>query len=468
VDQLPLAPVPRDRFGLRDAEMNRGLRLEVGSVDVSRAYRSLSIKSANNSLAVADFALDTSDPSVALLDFTGTVIISRAYGAHSQRLFTGTVLTADSKGELLHLSCMSLPEMNDRAVGGLAHWNAPAIDLIYLLVRTAGVSDDKTMIHGLEDLPYEMFEVAVPVSGVEVGNPVTIGEVTFVSASLGSQMAERFDADFEVTRQFIDASAYAVAYVGDKTMFRAERSAVHAIDTALAWLLVRSRYSSARLPTGPAENWRRDLTLTSPKRADLMVVRGLATQRQWIRRVDEPIRGGVLHLDSQDRGLVRPALVDRISPTKRQALLAAARAVAAADAITAITAIWESIEHYVGGKEANQLFNKRELKALRKAIPAEFSGRKRARIEDLIGQLNAAPLLARLRARLAEDSVPITDSEIDLLVQLRKVRNDVVHGRVATPPDDSVVKYGVAIVARMLVASMDGAMGMPGSSRESR
>jgi hypothetical protein len=63
--------------------------------------------------------------------------------------------------------------------------------------------------------------------------------------------------------------------------------------------------------------------------------------------------------------------------------------------------------------------------------------------------LNQAPLMARLRQALAEDGVPYTDEEFDMLQRVRKKRNDL-HGRSRQAPSESDLRYTLALVNRML------------------
>jgi hypothetical protein len=50
-----------------------------------------------------------------------------------------------------------------------------------------------------------------------------------------------------------------------------------------------------------------------------------------------------------------------------------------------------------------------------------------------------------------DEMVPISDGEVELLWKLRKLRNDVVHGRRSDVPAPEDVDYAMSIVARMLV-----------------
>jgi len=74
----------------------------------------------------------------------------------------------------------------------------------------------------------------------------------------------------------------------------------------------------------------------------------------------------------------------------------------------------------------------------------------------VVGQLNNAPLLIRLKKQLDDDKVPIDEGEIELLLKLRKLRNDVVHGRRSILPEPEDIEYAISIVARMLLCRIAG------------
>ena len=66
--------------------------------------------------------------------------------------------------------------------------------------------------------------------------------------------------------------------------------------------------------------------------------------------------------------------------------------------------------------------------------------------------------MTRLRGRLELEEVPYTDADLDLLSKLRRVRNSVSHGESPEVADSTTIDQGVAIVARMLVWRVVGAI----------
>ena len=73
-------------------------------------------------------------------------------------------------------------------------------------------------------------------------------------------------------------------------------------------------------------------------------------------------------------------------------------------------------------------------------------------LDSAFARLNNEPLRSRLRRRLREDAVPVTNHELQILDDLRQARNDAAHGRdLSKPLTPELVNYGISIVARMLV-----------------
>lgn len=131
-------------------------------------------------------------------------------------------------------------------------------------------------------------------------------------------------------------------------------------------------------------------------------------------------------------------------------MLALARAAHEVDPIGRVQALFEAIEFYVGDIKVDKLFSKCDRKGILRALPRLMAEQSR-RIEQLVGDLNNAPLRTRLMRALDIDGVLVTAPEIELLWRLRDLRNDVVHGRRSDLPVTEDVEYGVSIVSRMLV-----------------
>ena len=57
----------------------------------------------------------------------------------------------------------------------------------------------------------------------------------------------------------------------------------------------------------------------------------------------------------------------------------------------------------------------------------------------------------KVRERIRHDRVPLTQEEFDILVSLRRSRNDATHGRGVSEPDSGSLGRAAAIVARLLL-----------------
>jgi hypothetical protein len=93
-------------------------------------------------------------------------IITKTAGSE-RVLFTGFADSGEVDGNTVVIEAQGATELAERSTGRLAIKSAPAVDVIYLMARDAGYSDDRLQIQGLDDLPLELFQVMVPVAGIE-------------------------------------------------------------------------------------------------------------------------------------------------------------------------------------------------------------------------------------------------------------------------------------------------------------
>jgi hypothetical protein len=248
---------------------------------------------------------------------------------------------------------------------------------------------------------------------------------------------------------FTRAPCAAVALASGSRLLDAEAAALTRIDHALAWIAVSLRYALSHWPDGRPVRFARTAFHALPGRVDKAWVRGLATARQLVH--DTGPTGHRPQLDLERDHLVGepPA---RWSLQDRQAAAALRRAAAATDPIQAVTALWDAIEFYVAGTAAPELFSAAHLKALRKAVPKDLPAPLRARAIEAINRLNQPALLTRLRAAVEADGVPTADDEWDLLRDLRRSRNALVHGAGAqAAASRREIARATAFVARLLV-----------------
>jgi hypothetical protein len=256
-------------------------------------------------------------------------------------------------------------------------------------------------------------------------------------------------ANDEMWREF-DAFAYALVLVANRLCLDAEEAGLAAIDFALAWLTLRLRYGLADLPGSTEVNSKRAESLASPRRGDIVFIRGLTTSRRWLRQPRNVEAQREVQLDLLNPRFL-PALPS-LSMQERLAIHALARAASEPDLLARVHALFEAIEFYASGTSTDELFTGAERKAILDALPAELSDKQRARVADLLPHLNNAPVRIRLMKALDVDRVPLVrHADIELLWALRKLRNDVTHGRSSELPAVHDVEHATSIVARMLV-----------------
>jgi hypothetical protein len=137
----------------------------------------------------------------------------------------------------------------------------------------------------------------------------------------------------------------------------------------------------------------------------------------------------------------------------RLALASLSLATTSGEPLVQVQALSLALEAYASGRgNERKLFSKADLKKVRALLDDQFSPARQKRLDDLVGKLNEESHGLRLRRVVREDAVPVTDSELQLLTDLRQARNDIVHGtEVKRPPTRDQILYGIAVVSRMLV-----------------
>lgn len=363
--------------------------------------------------------------------------------------FTGFVVVVEPQGggETLLGMASSLLKAEEQMLGGLALSGIDAREVLWSMLRSTGRDPDMIDIEGYEPGPLEVFEVATALDGVTVDEATSLGEVRLLSRGPVSRVAE---GQGELEERYAEASTWAFVLITERTLFDAEAEGLRLIDASLAWLAARTRYSGAVLPGGSTRRFRRDWTRARVSRRDVVFVRGVSTGRRWLRHpygiADRP---NLILKEVDD--LNRLPLPPNLSPQMREAFSAWKRAAEETDPLAAVVALWECVEFYVSGVSVNDIFTKAERKAVRKKAIEELEGEQLRKVQDVIGRLNDAPLMTRLRKALKQDSVPYDEEELTLLKKLRNLRNDFVHGRSRELPSEEDLRHATAVVNRMLV-----------------
>lgn len=424
-----------------------------GDTEVGAAIDKVQTRSTVNELASAEFRLDLAlVPNVAI-DFSAEVRIVAEHAETQYPLFTGNVVNAEIDGEVAHVRCGAGIALEEQLMPPFASADLRGVDMLYLILRSVGFTEERMQLDGLDELPVEPFEVTVPIDGATAHEQKAIGDVRLLVPAEVEGALDTLNVADELAARFLGAPLYARAFEVGARGFDVEQEALREIDTALAWLGVRATFGLARLPTGAAVSFRRAQARARPTRRDVVLLRGLDTARRWIRILGTSPETSALPLD--EPGWFEPPLPAALTAQDRQALLACRRAAAEHDPLGRVNALWDSLEFYVANTALPPLFTKSDLKAIRGDLPEGLSAMQLQRVEGRLAELNAPPLMARLRAALSQDEVPISEGEMTLLQRLRRLRNTAVHGREAELPRAHELEQALAIVSRMLVFRVD-------------
>ncbi|MFI9642901.1 hypothetical protein ACIG87_23060 [Micromonospora sp. NPDC051925] len=433
--------------------------LLIGETDVSRWVTDFSFEHRIGPQNRAEFTLRKDVIDEVPLDYTGPVTLALHWNNKRHPQFFGLIELAFESQDGLQLLCRTSAELNDRSIVGLLHERVPYFEIIYTISRSAGYSDDQLDIHGMDTLALEEIEVIVPVQGIRVEEPVTIGDFELVPLSEISWAqdgwTEQGPARVGNAQQLVYLLARAGAFMRgiypDRALFEAEQKGLRDAELVAAWLGTRLNFRAASLPFGKIQPYNRMSSGIRPTAGGVVAVRGRTSDRRWLRaaQMATPMRTTLIPVcdDWHDE----PQLAKGLSLRDREALLAFWRSLDLADPLSSVIALWDAIEFYVGGTTLPGLFTEQDLRRLRDETPAWLSADQRKRFKDVLGGLNSPPLIPRLRAALDRDGVPITDAEFDLLRKLRRIRNPAQHGKERKAPSGEDLRQAWSIVARMLV-----------------
>jgi hypothetical protein len=341
----------------------------------------------------------------------------------------------------------NLAHLADHITGGIVVRNVPVPEIFWSTMRGAGMPPDKLRVHDWTPPPPEPILVVVPVAGLAPIGTLAAGSIHITT---DRSVLEPFESleHAQLKPQFVDAELWAVMTIIARTLFDAEQQAVRFFERVVGRLALAARYSSAELPNGELRGFQRKQLLERIRLVHIAGVRGMRTGRLWLRgyahaRAVEPTEAAILTGVAEYIGASDQRVDD--------AIVAWRRATAEEDPAVSVVALGEAIEFYAATTKVPKLFTKAELGQLQKLIPNELAEDKAARVALMIDRLNEPPLSARLRTALDNDRVRYSGAEFDLLVEIRGLRNKILHGKERELPSEEQLNQALGLVNRMLL-----------------
>ena len=435
----------------------RRTRICFGEVEVTPAVSEGRGRQGLDDIPEAEMKLDPRLVGSAQVDFWDLVSQESKAAGQREANFSGVVQRATVEAEKVALHCEGAAELTEHMTGGMVAAAFEPAELMEAMIAQSGFEGELILSETPRQRPAEDFEVIVPVRGLAIEDPLSIGAVRFISKAAGieriSELAIEVDSGTgaDLQAEFRLASSYACARIHTSKPHVAEDDGLAQIEVALSWLITRARYGLATLPSGRPQDFSRQQALRSPEVGPVVLVHGLSSDRQWLRwpegertPMERTLRPGSTQLE--------PQLPIELPLKDSQALLALRLAAVQTDPYSQVQAIWQAIESYSAKTKVRTLFSADQLEAIRDRMPKDLDPIRADALDRAIAGLNDPPLRTRMTQRLKRDGVPVSDSELVLLKRLRDIRNDVVHGR--TPrkvPTREEINQGIGIVARMLV-----------------
>ena len=434
----------------------KGYTVTIGNVDVTPAVADFSYTQQLNEMTVGSIKLKPEEllklPS---LNYASEIRLSKLVKSDNKTLFRGNITSATSKHAEINLGiAVGVDLLQETLIQGMAVAETGHLELVWSIVRGAGLGEERINIEGFKKGPIEPFEVIVPISGVELSEDTTFGGFELTEDPKVAEIAQTTtkDKSTEVVAAFAQAGLWLRLIVRATTLYEAEAEGLKNIDAFLSRLTSRIQLSINRLGDHHG-TWDRSRLYSKPVRGDTVLVRGLTTRRRWLRR---PFTGNAPVVDvAKISDIDFPPLAYDLPVYLTEAFLAWQRSIHANNPLAAITALWDAIEFYSSQIKVVGDFTTAETKQIRKDAIQSLGGdneAKKSRVTDVLGMLNQASLIMKFDLAMKEDGVNLADEETKVLKDLRETRNNFVHGKDVTIPTDAEMLLARTVVNRILVA----------------
>lgn len=428
----------------------------IGNIDITKAVASFSFTQKLNAMTVGTIKLKPKELlELPPLNYAAEVCLSKSQESGDEVLFRGNVTSVVSKSDEIEIGIATGIDLLEETVIQMAIADVNHLELVWSLMRGAGLGEERINIQGFQKGPIEPFELIVPISGIELSKDISFSDFELTRDPKIVEIANTINTDksAEILTEFAQAGLWLRLIVRATTIYDAETEGLRKIDVFLSRLTSRMQLSVSKLGDYQGD-WNRNRLFGTPVRGDAVLVRGLTTKRRWLRK---PFGGNASIIDVAKLPDVDfPPLAYELPLYLTEAFLAWQRSVHANHPLAAITAIWDAIEFYSSQIKTTGDFTKAEARHIRKdavqSLDEKNEAKKRSRVEDVLGMLNQASLIMKFDLAMKEDGVVLADEETEVLKKLRETRNNFVHGKEVTIPTDAEMLLARTVVNRILVA----------------
>ena len=259
-------------------------RIAFGATDASALVHDFHTKQSINELSAAEVVLRLDGSFEEPIELFAEVKISVLNDAgETQDLFTGSVVEASPDHEVVRVRLQTMPQLTERKIPPFWSRQVDAGELIHSTLRDSGHPEEKMQIQGLEAIGPEAMLAVIPIIGVDLGDEVTMGPISFVPHGKAIlPYADRQVSDL-VYQPLVETPVHAVFTTTARLLRDAEARAVEAADVVLAYLQLTGHDGLLFRPDGEARHFHRDDAHVRPRRGEVVAVEGLTSGRCWVR-----------------------------------------------------------------------------------------------------------------------------------------------------------------------------------------
>jgi len=115
--------------------------------------------------------------------------------------------------------------------------------------------------------------------------------------------------------------------------------------------------------------------------------------------------------------------------------------------------LWNSLEFLISESKTEKKFDKIIIKTIKNKIQElDLTAEQLGIVDGSIQQLNNAPLMVKLQTELNKNNIELNEKELTILKKLRKLRNDVIHGKAIGKINDEDIEKFISIIERLLIS----------------
>jgi hypothetical protein len=245
-----------------------------------------------------DLAIEVTDQQD--LDYSAGVRIGLTFQGRYFPQLSGVVSRVEVLADRLHVQFVSATERFETVVPGFEYGNIGRSEVIWTIARSAGLPEDRISVNGLDRLPLEDIEIAVPIRSLHVDRGIQVGECMLLPVD-NVAWATSIYPDSEMSKAFRSHSAFAVTQAHRRYLYDAEREGLAQAEVAAAWVTTRFRYGAAKLPGGEIQAFDRGRSRVIPTPGSVVAVRALPAGRQWLRTPNFSQKEATVELSDIDR-----------------------------------------------------------------------------------------------------------------------------------------------------------------------